>query len=77
MQLTIQQLKTAVLEHVSADWVRENFGKLTLKSTWQKAYDRALRPVRLQHHRQRGLLVYRGWLFHLLRWPSIAPMVGL
>jgi hypothetical protein len=40
MQLTIQQLKTSVLEHVSADWVRENFGKLTLKSTWQKAYDR-------------------------------------
>jgi hypothetical protein len=40
MQLTIQQLKTAVLEQVSADWVRQNHGKLTLKSTWQAAYDR-------------------------------------
>ncbi len=37
---TIQDLKTVVLEHVSADWVRSNFGKLTLKSTWQAAYDR-------------------------------------
>lgn len=40
MNLTIQQLKSAVLEHVSADWVRENFGKLTLKSTWEAAYER-------------------------------------
>jgi hypothetical protein len=38
--MTFQQLKTAVLEQVSADWVRENFGKLTLKATWQDAYDR-------------------------------------
>jgi hypothetical protein len=38
--MTLQQLKTAVLEQVSADWVRENFGKLTLKATWQAAYDR-------------------------------------
>lgn len=37
---TIQDLKAVVLEHVSADWVRENFGKLTLKQTWQAAYDR-------------------------------------
>jgi hypothetical protein len=40
MQLTIQQLRAAVLEYVSAEWVRENFGKLTVKQTWQDAYDR-------------------------------------
>jgi hypothetical protein len=40
MQLTVQQLKEATLKHVSADWVRENYGKLTLKATWQDAYDR-------------------------------------
>ncbi len=38
--MTLQELKTAVLKHVSADWVRENFGKLTLKQTWEDAYDR-------------------------------------
>jgi hypothetical protein len=37
---TINELKTKVLENVSADWVRENFGKLTLKETWHDAYDR-------------------------------------
>lgn len=40
MQLTIQQLKSEVLKHVSAEWVRETYGKLTLKQTWQDAYDR-------------------------------------
>ncbi|MGL5061901.1 MAG: hypothetical protein ACRC62_18175 [Microcoleus sp.] len=40
LNLTIQDLKTVVLEHVSSDWVRENHGKLTLKATWQAAYDR-------------------------------------
>lgn len=36
---TIQQLKSAVLAHVPAAWVRDNFGKLTLKSTWEAAYE--------------------------------------
>jgi hypothetical protein len=38
--MTIQELKEATLKHVSADWVRENFGKLTLKATWEAVYDR-------------------------------------
>jgi hypothetical protein len=38
--MTLQELKAEVLKHVSADWVRETYGKLTLKSTWQDAYDR-------------------------------------
>lgn len=36
---TIQQLKSAVLAHVPAEWVKENFGKLTLKATWEAAYE--------------------------------------
>lgn len=38
--MTLEQLKAAVLKHVSTDWVEENFGDLDMIATWEDAYDR-------------------------------------
>jgi hypothetical protein len=38
--MKIQELKVQVRRFVSDEWVRENFGKLTRKATWEDAYDR-------------------------------------
>jgi hypothetical protein len=38
--MTLDQLKAAVLKHVSSDWVEENFGDLAMLETWEDAYDR-------------------------------------
>jgi hypothetical protein len=37
--MTFQTLKATVLQHVTADWVRENFGDLRRRETWEDAYD--------------------------------------
>jgi hypothetical protein len=38
--MTFQTLKDTVLQHVTADWVRDNFGDLRRRETWEAAYDR-------------------------------------
>ncbi len=41
--MQLSELKTNVLSipGITAEWVRDNFGDLRLKATWQAAYDRA------------------------------------
>lgn len=38
--MTFQTLKATVLQHVTTDWVKANFGDLRKRETWQAAYDR-------------------------------------
>jgi hypothetical protein len=38
--MTFQTLKATVLQYVTADWVRDTFGDLRRRETWEAAYDR-------------------------------------
>jgi hypothetical protein len=38
--MTLTDLKTATLKHVTAEWVRDTFGDLRRRDTWEAAHDR-------------------------------------